>query len=346
MPRSPNPSTAAGLTAAECARRTGLTVRALRVYERAGLLKPARSAHGWRVYGPDDLERLNIVVALKGFGLTLAQIRKSFGASPPALAAVLDMQMKTWAARRLAADRAIEQLHAASARLRARTHLSMEELCELMRSTEVNNMQAAIRELINQHITPEQEREWLTYWAQRGPEEASFSEEQRATYRQVARDYHELMKSGAAPGSEAVQALTRRSTEFWLKSNMRQRQLEQLDWNADVTRAWFSLAGKLLTRSVVPDDPEEAERLRQYMHEARAASPLVALLKPVVQEAMRLHEARTRPDAPEARELAARFARICADEGLGDQRMHARWISEFADLPDAARAGWAYLARI
>src|SRR5699024_8779324 len=87
---------AAGLTAAECARRTGLTVRALRVYERAGLLKPARSAKGWRVYRPAEIERLNIVVALKGFGLTLAQIRKSFGASPPALAAVLDMQIKTW----------------------------------------------------------------------------------------------------------------------------------------------------------------------------------------------------------------------------------------------------------
>ena len=136
---------------------------------RAGLLKPARSAKGWRVYGPPEFERLNIIVALKGFGLTLAQIRKAFGASPPALAAVLDMQMKTWAAKRLAADRAIAQLQSASARLRTRTNLSVEELCELMRSTEMSNMQAVMRELINQHITPEQEREWLTYWAQRGP---------------------------------------------------------------------------------------------------------------------------------------------------------------------------------
>ncbi|HET7134024.1 MAG TPA: MerR family transcriptional regulator, partial [Gammaproteobacteria bacterium] len=126
---------AAGLNAAECARRTGLTVRALRVYERAGLLKPPRSPNGWRLYGPAEIERLNIITALKGFGLTLAQIRKSFGSSPPALAAVLDMQLKTWAARRLAAERAVARLQAASARLRMRANLSVEELCELMRST-------------------------------------------------------------------------------------------------------------------------------------------------------------------------------------------------------------------
>ena len=49
------------LTAADCAARTGLTVRALRVYERAGLLKPGHSANGWRRYGPDDLMRLNTI---------------------------------------------------------------------------------------------------------------------------------------------------------------------------------------------------------------------------------------------------------------------------------------------
>ena len=37
-----------GLTAAECAVRTGLTVRALRVYEEYGLIAPKRTAGGWR----------------------------------------------------------------------------------------------------------------------------------------------------------------------------------------------------------------------------------------------------------------------------------------------------------
>lgn len=43
------------------AARTGLTVRALRVYEREGLLRPSRAANGWRRYGPNDLMRLNTI---------------------------------------------------------------------------------------------------------------------------------------------------------------------------------------------------------------------------------------------------------------------------------------------
>ena len=90
MPKKSKPP-ADALSAAECARRSGLTVRALRVYERAGLVKPKRSAKGWRLYGPDELTRLNTIVALKGFGLSLREIRKAFGSSPPALAQVLEM---------------------------------------------------------------------------------------------------------------------------------------------------------------------------------------------------------------------------------------------------------------
>lgn len=77
------------LTAADCAARTGLTVRALRVYEREGLLKPSRTANGWRRYGPDDLMRLNTISVLKALGLTLAQIRKLLRETAPSLLSVL-----------------------------------------------------------------------------------------------------------------------------------------------------------------------------------------------------------------------------------------------------------------
>jgi len=63
------------LTAAECALRTGLTVRALRVYENYGLITPERSAAGWRYYGAQELLELNKIGLLKVLGLTLNQIR-------------------------------------------------------------------------------------------------------------------------------------------------------------------------------------------------------------------------------------------------------------------------------
>jgi len=339
------PQKAEKLTAAECARRTGLTVRALRVYERLKLLKPARSAKGWRLYGPDELIRLNTIVALKNFGLSLAQIRRLCGDGPPALVEIFDMQLKVWAARKLAADRVIEQIHAALARLRAHDPLSIDELCELLRNAEMSNLQAITRELINQHITPEQERDWLTYWAQR-PADAATGQALQAAARPMMEGFLRLMRSGAALESPEVQELVVRSNQHWLKSGMRERQLEQLAWNPEVTRAWFSLGSKLLTRSVVPDDPAEAERLRAYMNAARAASRTATLLTPIVQDAMRLRDAGTRPQAAEARQLAERYAEVCKREGFGDPRMHARWIAEFAELPEAARAGWDYLARI
>src|SRR5258706_4926736 len=63
-------------SAAETARRLGVSVRALRVYERHGLVRPNRTAAGWRVYGPEEISRLHQVIALKRVGLKLAQIAK------------------------------------------------------------------------------------------------------------------------------------------------------------------------------------------------------------------------------------------------------------------------------
>jgi DNA-binding transcriptional MerR regulator len=62
------------LTASECARRMGLSVRALRVYERHGLISPQRTGKDWRLYGTDDIARLNEVLALKTLGLSLSSI--------------------------------------------------------------------------------------------------------------------------------------------------------------------------------------------------------------------------------------------------------------------------------
>jgi DNA-binding transcriptional MerR regulator len=94
------------MNAAECARLTGLTVRALRVYERHGLIKPARSGKGWRLYGPSELQRLNIIVTLKTIGMSLAQMRSLLKTSPPPLERVLQMQLRACRGRREAAEKA------------------------------------------------------------------------------------------------------------------------------------------------------------------------------------------------------------------------------------------------
>ncbi|QCP08857.1 MerR family transcriptional regulator [Micrococcus luteus] len=60
------------MTVGEVAALTGVTVRTLHHYDAIGLVRPAaRSAAGYRLYGPDDVARLQEVVAYRrlGFGL-------------------------------------------------------------------------------------------------------------------------------------------------------------------------------------------------------------------------------------------------------------------------------------
>ena len=64
-----------GLTINEAARTTGWSPRMLRYVERAGLVSPARSASGYRLYGPAELQRLRTLKELLGrFGIGLSDV--------------------------------------------------------------------------------------------------------------------------------------------------------------------------------------------------------------------------------------------------------------------------------
>jgi MerR family transcriptional regulator, heat shock protein HspR len=78
----------------------GLHPQTLRIYEREGLVEPARSAGGTRRYSQNDITRLLEISALSSDGLNLAGIRR-----------VLAMQQET---RRLQAE--VSRLKAAASR--------------------------------------------------------------------------------------------------------------------------------------------------------------------------------------------------------------------------------------
>ena len=79
------------LSPSEAARRLGVSIKALRVYEQRGLIAPVRSAAGWRAYGPDEMERATEIVALRSLGFSLDQVGRVLDGDPrglePALAA-------------------------------------------------------------------------------------------------------------------------------------------------------------------------------------------------------------------------------------------------------------------
>lgn len=60
--------------AVQAARATGITVSALRYYEKEGVVVPERTDTGYRSYGHEDMEALRFLARAKTLGLTLPEI--------------------------------------------------------------------------------------------------------------------------------------------------------------------------------------------------------------------------------------------------------------------------------
>jgi Predicted transcriptional regulators len=82
----------------EAARQLGVSIKALRLYERRGLLTPARTSAGYRVYGADAMARAAQIVALRAIGLSVSQIAR-----------VLDGDARTVDAALVAHEQALEK---------------------------------------------------------------------------------------------------------------------------------------------------------------------------------------------------------------------------------------------
>ena len=124
---------------AETAQRLGVSIKALRVYERQGLVTPLRTSAGWRVYGPDQIARLHQILALKGLGLSLSRIAELLAGKAVALDGLLALQEEALAAQRLRLDHALALLRTARAKLKAGEALSVDDLTTLAKETTMSD---------------------------------------------------------------------------------------------------------------------------------------------------------------------------------------------------------------
>jgi len=70
-------------TVKDTAARVGLPSRTLRYYDRIGLVCPPRTASGYRVYGPEEENRLRFVRQAKTLGFSLEEIRELMVVTEP-----------------------------------------------------------------------------------------------------------------------------------------------------------------------------------------------------------------------------------------------------------------------
>jgi len=92
------------LSIGEFARASGLTAKALRLYDELELLTPAEvdQSNGYRYYAPEQVEQARLVARLRSAGVPLPRIAAIIGASTPEAAA--DEVLSYW--RHVEADRA------------------------------------------------------------------------------------------------------------------------------------------------------------------------------------------------------------------------------------------------
>jgi DNA-binding transcriptional MerR regulator len=115
-------------TITQLCREFGATPRALRFYEEQGLLSPGRR-DSQRVYSYKDRARLALTMRGRRVGLSLAEIREILDAYDEAgeeaqnerALQAFESRIKALEAQREEVERSIQELRAASARLRGRT---------------------------------------------------------------------------------------------------------------------------------------------------------------------------------------------------------------------------------
>jgi MerR family transcriptional regulator, thiopeptide resistance regulator len=135
---------------AEFAALAGVTPRALRYYDRLGLLKPKRSRSGYRVYSERDLQTLEEIVALKFIGVPLKDIAAIRRRAKGPFALILHAQRRTLEDKRHALTRAITAIAAAEAALRSGTAIDAQLFRRII---EVMHMDSQHEESIETYIT-------------------------------------------------------------------------------------------------------------------------------------------------------------------------------------------------
>ncbi len=123
----------------ETAKRLNVTTKTLRYYEQKGLVKPLRTANGWRAYGPTEMNQLYQVFALKRLGLSLRRIAKLLANQLNGLDTVLEVQELILRRQLTLTKEALDLLISTRKRLAAGDQLSSDDILKLTRQTVMPN---------------------------------------------------------------------------------------------------------------------------------------------------------------------------------------------------------------
>jgi MerR family transcriptional regulator, thiopeptide resistance regulator len=146
-----------GDNTAVIAAQFGISLKALRLYEQLGMLKPPRSEAGWRSYGPAEIERLHAILSFKQFGLPLARIAELFRTGSADMTQLLAVQEILLQENLKDTEHALRLTRIAQERLRGNGHITVEELASIIRKVSlVIRWSPELEQLAERIFTPDQ----------------------------------------------------------------------------------------------------------------------------------------------------------------------------------------------
>jgi DNA-binding transcriptional MerR regulator len=304
----------------EFAELAGVTVKALHHYDRLGLLEPARTAAGYRVYTPADLPRLEQIVALKAVGLSLKDIRTLLDRDALPLQSTFRQQRAVLEEKRRLLDRAIRALtdaeHALESHAESATPI-LQKVIQVMRTQDIDVM--------CKYYSDEVWAQWRQYY------EDWPSPEWQALYRDISASLD------ADPASRAAQALADRWLALYkgdnrvpaVRTGMIKAWLDRERWPPVLERRMAEFDVERATRFVI-----EALWLKwDGEREARERSGASAL--PRVTESRRalFRDWQAALDfdtaSPQVQSLAARWRALLDQETGGDEETKAEVVDAF-----------------
>lgn len=305
----------------ELARRTGLTVRALRHYDDIALLVPSqRSGSGYRLYDHKDVARLYRIQALRRLDLSLADIQALLANAAGDIAQVVARQLAQLDHEIQQASALRSHLHALQAQLRADHEPGIDDWLFALES-----MVAGTK-----YFSDAEQR---TLQAQRDSAAAAPLRAELSAWLQ------RLVAAGVAPEDPQAQSLAQRWIAMLLEETGGDEgllmKLYAMHWNepslhalTGVDRAGIryisqAMAFARLQRYAPHCSADEMRTLRQhYVAQTDAWPPLIAQVR---QQML----ANAPADGAAMRALAERWQVLSLAKAGGDTALHAKLQSAF-----------------
>ncbi|NJP11512.1 MAG: MerR family transcriptional regulator [Leptolyngbyaceae cyanobacterium RU_5_1] len=186
------------LKVGDLAKQTGVSVRTLHYYDEIGLLSPShRTETGYRLYGKDDIIRLQQIVSLRQIGFSLEQIRACLEQDEFSPHQVVQLHLSRLKEQIALQQQLYARLAAIATRLQSTETIELQEFIQLI---EVTTM-------IGKYYTPDQQDYLQERRNQLGEEHIRQVETQ---WQELIEQVHTEMNNGSDPAGASVQALARR----------------------------------------------------------------------------------------------------------------------------------------